>query len=74
MIKSAISAASRKVIYAAVYGGYLSFVFPECGGAASPLHEGKRFPPSPLGCARRRALAHTAQTTRAVYRPTMKPQ
>ena len=74
MIKSAISAASGEVIYAAVFMGYLFFVFPECGGAASPLHEGKRFPPSPLGCARRRALAHTAQTTRAVYRPTLKPQ
>lgn len=44
MIKSAISAASGEVIEAAVFMGYLSIVFPECGGAASPLHEGKRVP------------------------------
>ena len=65
MIKSAISAASGKVIYAAIFRGYLFFVFPECGGAASPLHEGKRVPES-VGDAWRTALADTAQTTRAV--------
>ena len=38
----AISAASGKFIYAAIFRGYLSIVFSERGGAASPLPEEKR--------------------------------
>ena len=35
---------SGKIIYAAIFRGYLSIVFSERGGAASPLPEEKRVP------------------------------
>ena len=56
---------------ASMLRGYPFFVFPERGGAASPLPEGKRS--VARFAAKRRALAHTAQKRRAACRPTLEP-